>query len=841
MLENAGKIANLFRGSKEERQTALVLLDSLIDFARDAGIQREFAEKVEVFNGMSAIGAGGTFPIPSIYHEIFLQKESANQEEAFIIEEDLIVPLWDLYFRLFPEKLETLPSKIKISHCHKVPSFCGPESHIRGIEFMGPTFGVDGLEKCTQLVRVHFSLGWLDNGWATQEKSNHLSSWLTSDQWINAHTGWYHDNFQNRTQATVDQWFPRLMSMPNIRHYFDEMSTFDDQQRSVSAEDIPNLVSTNLRVRDLHKSKVLYNAFRPNWNVKCGYNYPQAYSHLTVRRETSEGLQIIWRKNDNNSWTHFQHDTAIDIPRTNAFTKERIDWEMVIDADLGNVFANTTYTLKLNDQTDKPLHLRLLQFEGDTRHIFSNTLDFPNLQIAKFANNDGSDAQRIVLNQAWLSRCPRLEAASFENVDIGDFNWNNSHYHNEWYAGVSRVFASDFFYAEHPLRFLSVAILEGYFDNIKKVQLSFSGTGALHQRLHEMKSDLNFISRFKIHLQNVSRVVVTNLGHDTVLDSLTSFKSGTKVVMKEGWLSDFLLTAPDPFTENYVSPTLPEHALYHKKEIPKIHNWQELELWFARILEGHYTMSDVRLSPHLVRLCKKRFAKNDVPETFAKVLNGRSHIRIGNFWLFHIDGQWSLKERRHLKNFDEEYCTRGQKVSIKYWRSYEYQCPRIWNLQRAYYARPYSDGTLPKFLDKAQYNTKKVPLSALQSKSELNTLKVEVSLDRSDFVELSKLDQIRYLYLNKQGLSNVPLEVCQMENLKHLFLSDNDLSDLPTELSNLSDLEILGLTKNSLNAVPTVLDDLPNLKKLYISQTVYNNFDWSAVEERGIKIQVTLD
>ena len=144
-------------------------------------------------------------------------------------------------------------------------------------------------------------------------------------------------------------------------------------------------------------------------------------------------------------------------------------------------------------------------------------------------------------------------------------------------------------------------------------------------------------------------------------------------------------------------------------------------------------------------------------------------------------------------------------------------------------------------VDKALYNTKKVPLSALQAKSELNTFKVEVSLDRSGFVELAKLDQIRYLYLNKQGLSHVPLEVCQMQNLKHLFLSDNDLSDLPTELSNLSGLEILGLTKNSLNAVPTVLDDLPNLKKLYISQTVYDNFDWSAVEERGITIQVTLD
>ncbi len=838
MLENAGKIANLFRGTKEERQTAFVLLDSLIDFVRDVGIQHEFADRVEVFNGMNDIRPNGMLPIPDIYQEIFLQKESMNQEEAFIIEEDLIVPLWELYFRLFPEKLEDLPSKIKISHCHRLPNFCGPESHIRGIEFVGPTFGVDGLEKCTQLVRVHFSLGWLDNGWLTLEKEHHLAGWHTSDQWINAHQSWYHENFKNRTLATVDQWFPRLMAMPNIRHYFDEMSTFDDDQRAVMAADIPNLISTNLRVRDLHKSNVLYNAFRPNYNVKGGYNYPQAYSHVTIRRQTSEGLQVVWRKNDNtNIWSYFQHDTAIDIPRVNSCTKERIDWELVIDAELGNVFANTTYTLQLNDETDKPLHQRLIQFEGDVRHIFSNTLDFPNLRLAKFKRSKywwADEDQRIRLDQAWLARCPRLEAVSFDCI-YNEYSGENSKYHNNWYAGIARVFDTDFFYAEHPLRYLYVAGSDG--EDTSKAQLAFSGNGALRDRLYELKADMDFISRFKRHMENVARVVMTGTGYwNQTLYSLTSFKHGTQIYLEDNWFASNLLKAPNPF-ENFVSPTLPEHALYHKKEIRNIHTWEEIELWFARILEGHHTTSDVHLSQRFLRIFKKRLAKNDVPETFAKVMNGRSHIRIGKHWLFHIDGQWSLKERRHLKNFDADYCRRGQRISVLYW-NHEYKIPCVWNLHRAYYARSYTDGTLPKFLDKALYNTKKVPLSALQAKSELNTLKVEVVLDRSDYLELSKLDQVKFLYLNKQGLSDIPLEVCQMKNLKHLFLSDNDLSDLPRELSNLSNLEILGLTRNNLTSVPAVLDDLPNLKKLYISQSVYNNLNWDLVMERGIQIQI---
>ena len=64
----------------------------------------------------------------------------------------------------------------------------------------------------------------------------------------------------------------------------------------------------------------------------------------------------------------------------------------------------------------------------------------------------------------------------------------------------------------------------------------------------------------------------------------------------------------------------------------------------------------------------------------------------------------------------------------------------------AYYARPYTDGTLPKFIDKALYNTKKVPLSALQAKSELNTLKVEVVLDMSDYLEAVSVSRARKFY-----------------------------------------------------------------------------------------------
>ena len=133
------------------------------------------------------------FRFPLFIKRFFQQKESMNQEEAFIIEEDLIVPLWELYFRLFPEKLEELPSKIKISHCHRMPSFCGPDSHIRGIEFYGPTFGVDGLENVL-VIPLIFSLGWLEN--ANPTLDNDFYWWSMTGQWKNAHQNWYHDNLK---------------------------------------------------------------------------------------------------------------------------------------------------------------------------------------------------------------------------------------------------------------------------------------------------------------------------------------------------------------------------------------------------------------------------------------------------------------------------------------------------------------------------------------------------------------------------------------------------------------------------------------------------------------------
>ena len=123
-------------------------------------------------------------------------------------------------------------------------------------------------------------------------------------------------------------------------------------------------------------------------------------------------------------------------------------------------------------------------------------------------------------------------------------------------------------------------------------------------------------------------------------------------------------------------------------------------------------------------------------------------------------------------------------------------------------------------VSRVQYNTNKVPLSALKSLNDLSVLKIERPLDSNELEVLSQLDSVEELYFVDQGFTEIPSQILKMKNLRRLFLWGNKISSLPTEIQNLENLEVLSLTGSPIGSEEqailfTYLETLPEFTTLY--------------------------
>ena len=66
------------------------------------------------------------------------------------------------------------------------------------------------------------------------------------------------------------------------------------------------------------------------------------------------------------------------------------------------------------------------------------------------------------------------------------------------------------------------------------------------------------------------------------------------------------------------------------------------------------------------------------------------------------------------------------------------------------------------------------------------------------------MNKLRQMFLNKNNLTEVPLQVCELGDLIGLNLGCNKLTMLPMEISDLSLLQALNLGTNQLELPPTI-------------------------------------
>src|SRR5262249_44435879 len=76
--------------------------------------------------------------------------------------------------------------------------------------------------------------------------------------------------------------------------------------------------------------------------------------------------------------------------------------------------------------------------------------------------------------------------------------------------------------------------------------------------------------------------------------------------------------------------------------------------------------------------------------------------------------------------------------------------------------------------------------------------------------------KLQKLYLNKNQLKEVPLELWYLTDLQILNLKENQLGWLPAEIEKLSGLQELYLGSNSLRLLPPEMGHLTSLQKLNV-------------------------
>lgn len=93
----------------------------------------------------------------------------------------------------------------------------------------------------------------------------------------------------------------------------------------------------------------------------------------------------------------------------------------------------------------------------------------------------------------------------------------------------------------------------------------------------------------------------------------------------------------------------------------------------------------------------------------------------------------------------------------------------------------------------------------------------ENSLKAGAFTIISKLKDLRILYLSNNQLEEIPSSIGENSNLMALDLRGNKLKTLPEELGNCGELERLRLNGNSLSAGAfEIIGKLTNLKELHL-------------------------
>jgi len=88
---------------------------------------------------------------------------------------------------------------------------------------------------------------------------------------------------------------------------------------------------------------------------------------------------------------------------------------------------------------------------------------------------------------------------------------------------------------------------------------------------------------------------------------------------------------------------------------------------------------------------------------------------------------------------------------------------------------------------------------------------------------ISKLKEIKQLYISGIGLETYPVEFCYFSKLERLVMNNNNIETIPNEIVNLTSLNYLSIRMNNISSLPIEIKLLKNYNKFDIYHDSYSN------------------
>ncbi|MEQ8476954.1 TonB family protein [Fulvivirga sp.] len=103
------------------------------------------------------------------------------------------------------------------------------------------------------------------------------------------------------------------------------------------------------------------------------------------------------------------------------------------------------------------------------------------------------------------------------------------------------------------------------------------------------------------------------------------------------------------------------------------------------------------------------------------------------------------------------------------------------------------------------------------------------------------LSNLKVLGLASNNLNEFPLQITQLTKLEILELSSNNITSIPSEITNLKKLKVLFLNDNNIEKLPEEIFTLNKLEKLYLVGTKISPQDQKRLKEHFNKTEVRFD
>lgn len=226
------------------------------------------------------------------------------------------------------------------------------------------------------------------------------------------------------------------------------------------------------------------------------------------------------------------------------------------------------------------------------------------------------------------------------------------------------------------------------------------------------------------------------------------------------------------------------------------------------------------------------FQNQTLPSEFLNWMKRRSElqgfchtaIRIGGstFWLDHLDkpqmGGWHSVCSEYLDCFMPKGWYGGffylnlKRAVVGYSILPEELTPRLLSNEFRYCDREGEEhqcGILA-----IRYNTSLIPFEVIEQltlQGELRRLRVE---ETSILSQLSKLKPLKILHMVELQLTELPSDLGELTELEELYLWGNELTTLPDSMSKMTKLWKINISNNQFTELPDVLLGLPNLREI---------------------------